>query len=93
MPNLRLDLSVMLNEALEKYTEQVDGKSKRAVALRILAEWLADELGDATLTAEAPTPGKAWGGWRGSPESLKALAEYADRRSNFGHDDPTEVPD
>lgn len=76
MKQTRIELPDDVAEKLEAYAADT-GMSVRSAAVALIA---------AALGVEYSAP--VHGGWRGSPESLKALMKRADEVTDKGRNDP-----
>lgn len=85
MPREKITLTAEFKSAVSEYQKQHKFKSWSQALLHLAA------LGYELETARpAPNPSPGWGGWRGSEASIKALADYADRLTDGGQNDPAE---
>ena len=85
MSREKVTVTPEFKEAVAAYQAQHGLKSWSQALLHLAALGYEQETG-----TPPPEPFAAWGGWRGSEESIKALVDYADKLTDKGRSDPAE---
>ena len=88
MPREKVTVTPAFKQAVAAYQAQHGLKSWSQALLHLAALGYEHETG-----TPPPVPFAAWGGWRGSEASIRALMNYADKLTDKGRNDPSESED